>query len=53
MKFKHYPHDDQLEWYKAKQREKVRLELVEKYRIEQEKKVEEILKNWNYTNNEH
>lgn len=50
MKFRHYRYDDQLEGHKAREREKARLELVERIRIEQKRKVEEILRNWKYGN---
>lgn len=46
MKFKHYTHDDQLEGHKAREREKARLELVERIRAKERERVNEILKKW-------
>lgn len=46
MKYRHYPHDDQLEGHKAREREKARVVIVNRIRIEQARRVQEIIKDW-------
>lgn len=46
MTYKHYPHDDQLEAHKARQREDARQALLARQRVEHKRKVDECVRKW-------
>lgn len=44
--YKHYPHDDQLEPHKAKQREEARQAIVARIEAERKRQVDECVRKW-------